>query len=301
MDPSAMEKGKSFTYQVRNYRPGGIAGKVSVELPPGWKGGPSPFNILKEDSSARGEITVRPGADTKSGNYTIRFKTEYTVQDVSVHVFEVAVNKTPQVGIIRSYDNTLESAVKDLGVPLSLLGEKELSTADLSRYATIVIDIRAYLVRDDLKKYNARLLDYVRKGGNLVVMYQRPQEWKPEYAPYPFSLSEKRVTDEAAGVEMLVPDHPLLSQPNKMEGSDWDGWKQERALYLPRAVPQEYTKLLLSHDPDEVPLPTGYLVAQYGKGTYIYTSFVWYRQLKEMNRGAFRCFANMISYPSHRR
>jgi hypothetical protein len=128
-------------------------------------------------------------------------------------------------------------------------------------------------------------------------MYQREQEWSPEYAPYPFQLSRKRITMEDAPVDILQPDHPLLVQPNRIVPTDWSGWKQERAVYMPAAVPEAYVRLLSSHDPDEQELDTGYLVATSGKGSYIYSSYVWYRELKEFVPGAFRCFANMISYP----
>jgi LmbE family N-acetylglucosaminyl deacetylase len=300
MSPESFTQGKSFSYEVKNYRPAEMAGKVSVELPSGWKGETAAYKIMHEDSSARGLITVRPGGNTKPGDYVLRFKTEYAVQEIQAHVFDVAVDRGARVGIIESYDNTLEMSVRELGVPVMMLKEKDLAGGSLSRYSTIIIDIRAYLVRDDLKKYNARLLEYVRNGGNLLVMYQRPQEWKPEYAPYPFQISDKRVTDEDASIEILLADHPLFNTPNLIVPDDWRDWKQERAIYLPRDVSEQYEKLLLSHDPDEVAAPTGYLVARYGKGSYIYTSYVWYRQLKEMNRGAFRCFANMISYPKYR-
>jgi hypothetical protein len=102
---------------------------------------------------------------------------------------------------------------------------------------------------------------------------------------------------EDAPVDIIAPDHPLLQKPNRITDKDWDGWKQERAVYCPGPVPREYVQLLSTHDPDEAALTTGYIVADVGKGSYIYTSFVWYRELKEQNPGAFRCFANMISYP----
>jgi hypothetical protein len=151
-------------------------------------------------------------------------------------------------------------------------------------------------VRDDLKKNYQKLLDYVRGGGNLVVMYQRDQEWKSDYAPFPFQITRQRVSVEEAPIQVLQQQHPLFHQPNIITASDWKDWKQERAVYFPGDVAKEYVQLLSSHDPDEVPLTTGYLTADFGGGTYIYTSYVWYRQLKEMHPGAFRCFANMLSY-----
>jgi hypothetical protein len=144
------------------------------------------------------------------------------------------------------------------------------------------------------------LLEYVRKGGNLVVFYQKDQDWKSEYAPYPMRVTRKRVSVEEAPVKILHPTHPLFNSPNAITDEDWQGWIQERGVYFPDDVAAEYTKLLSSNDPDEPPLTTGYLVANVGKGSYIYTSYVWYRQLKEYNPGAFRCFINMIAYPHYR-
>jgi hypothetical protein len=69
---------------------------------------------------------------------------------------------------------------------------------------------------------------------------------------------------------------------------------------MPANVPAQYERLLSSSDPDEPPLDTGLLFARYGKGQYVYSSFVWYRELKEVNKGAFRMFANMISLASGR-
>lgn len=298
--PSLLSKGRTFEYTIRSYRPGETAGKVTAQCPPGWAAEASNYRIQKEDSSAHGTITVHPAKDSKPGEYVLKFKTEYAVQEATVRVFDVAVAGGSRVGIVTSYDNTLESAVTELGIPHTLLDSMALKAGSLAQYSTIIVDIRAYLVRDDLKNNYGRLLEYVKAGGNLVVMYQRPQEWRPEYAPYPFQISDKRVAEEEAPIDILQPRHALLTYPNKIGDEDWTGWKQERALYFPKNVPPEYTHLLASHDPDEALQSTGYLVAHYGKGTYVYTSYVWYRQLKEMNAGAFRCFANMISYSSHR-
>ena len=297
---SQLPNGRTFDYTIKNYRPEEMAGKVTAQCPPGWTAESSNYRIQNEDSSGRGTVTVHPATDTKPGEYVLRFKTEYAVQEVTVSVFDVAVAGGSKVGIVRSYDNTLESAIKELNIPYVLLDSTALKSGNLGNYKTILIDIRAYLVREDLKNNHDRLLEYVKNGGNLVVMYQRPQEWKPEYAPFPFDISDRRVTVEEAPIDILQPRHPLLNQPNKIGDESWSGWKQERALYFPKNVPSEYARLLSCHDPDEVEQSTGYLVARYGKGTYIYTSYVWYRQLKEMNQGAFRCFANMISYPKYR-
>jgi LmbE family N-acetylglucosaminyl deacetylase len=297
---SRVGEGFVISYTVRNFLPHKTAGRVGIRATQGWSADNAPFVIASEDSAAAGSLRVRPPADVAPGAYTIHVRTELASVPVSVHVIAAAVDPGVHVGIIRSQDNTLESAARTLGVDCALVSDAELRSGSLAHYTTIVVDIRAYLLRDTLREYNSRLLDYVRSGGNLVVMYQREREWKPEYAPFPFQVSGRRVCVEEAPIRVLAPSHPLLNVPNHIGESDWLGWIQERGLYFPSNVPGNYARLISSADPDESQLDSGYLAAQYGKGSYIYTCYVWYRQLKEGNSGAFRCFANMLSYSFHR-
>ena len=297
---SRVGEGFLIGYTVRNFLPHKTAGRVGIRAAEGWTAENAPFVIDAEDSTAGGSLRVRPPAGIAPGAYTIHVRTELASIPVTVHIIAAAVDPGLRVGIIRSQDNTMESAASTLGVEYSLVSDAELRSGSLARYTTIVVDIRGYLLRDALRENNARLLDYVRGGGNLVVMYQRQQEWKPEFAPYPFQVTGRRVCVEEAPVRILAPSHPLLNAPNRIGDSDWQGWIQERGVYFPSEVPPGYTRLISSADPDEPQLDTGFLETPFGRGSYIYTSYVWYRQLKEGNPGAFRCFANMLCFPLHR-
>ncbi len=299
ISPADAEKGKKFSFELRNLSPRKTAGRVVVHMPKGWLSETATFAIAEENGVSTGALLVRPSKGVKPGVYKLRFKSEYAWSDVTVRVFDLAVDRTITLGIIKSYDNTFEEAARELGLNYKLLTARDLE-GNLSSYKTLLVDIRAYMVREDLKKNNQRLLEYVRNGGHVVVMYQKDQDWKPEYAPFSFQVGRKRISVEEAPVTVLVPDHPLFTSPNKITEEDWQAWVQERGLYFPENVASEYTQLLSSHDPDEPPLTTGYLVAHYGRGSYIYTSYVWYRQLKEYHPGAYRCFVNMISYPNVR-
>ncbi len=291
----------TFTVAVKNFEPGVARGAVYPILPGGWKADSVWFSVGKENQQEDLRLTVSAPEGVPYGEYAIGVGTGEVREHCSVHVFGVETDVHSDIGIVESYDNTLESVAKELGLNSVRLPDAYIEHLDLLQFGTIIIDIRAYLVREALRESNARLLDYVRKGGNLVVMYQKDQEWKPEYAPYPFSIGRDRITLEDAPVNVLLPDHPLLTKPNALSERDWSGWVQERGVYFPNDVPPEYQRLLSSHDPDEQPLTTGYIVAPYGKGSYIYTSYVWYRQLKDKNPGAYRAFANMISYPNTRK
>ncbi len=297
--PTDAEKGKTFSFALKNLAPRKTAGRIIVQTPKGWSSETATFIIPDEDGLSTGTVLVRPPRNVKPGAYTLRFKSEYAWRDVVVKVFEVAVHRNITLGIIKSYDNTLEEVTQELGMPSKLLSARDLE-GNLSSYKTLLVDIRAYMVREDLRTNNRRLLDYVRNGGHLVVMYQKDQDWKPEYAPFPFEVGRKRISVEEAPITVLQPHHPLFASPNTITDEDWQGWVQERGVYFPENVAPEYMHLLSCSDPDEPPLTTGYLLAHYGKGSYIYTSYVWYRQLKEFHPGAYKCFVNMISYPEYR-
>jgi hypothetical protein len=189
-----------------------------------------------------------------------------------------------------------------LGVRAQELKVDDIS-GDLSRFDSIIIDNRGYEIHPELIAGNDKLLKFVEEGGTLIVFYHKTNEWnpderrkRPQLAPYPIILDDDRVTEEDAPVRILQPGHPLLNYPNKITQRDFSWWIQERGLYFPKAWDSHYTPLLSTNDKGEPPLNGGLLVAKYGKGNYIYTSMVWYRQLRAGIPGGYRFFANMISY-----
>jgi hypothetical protein len=211
-----------------------------------------------------------------------------------------------RVGYVPSFDQTLEHSLAALGVTAKALTIDEIkgaSPTSLASYDTIIIDNRGYEAHPELIAVNSRLLEFVQAGGTLIVFYHKDNEWnpdekknRPQLAPYPIILNDKRVTDETAPITFLQPRHPLLNFPNRITPADFANWIQERGLYYPKEWDAHYTTLFSTNDPGESPLTSGLLVAQYGKGNYIYTSMVWYRELRAGVPGAYRMFANMISY-----
>ncbi len=223
----------------------------------------------------------------------------------SVPIVYADARTTPRlrVGYVRSFDDTLRNALDALGVEAKELTMTDVQTGALSLYDTIIIDNRGYQAHTELVAANARLLEYARAGGTLIVFYHKSNEWnpdeqkkRPQLAPYPIILDSSRVTDETAAVAFTEPQSALLNFPNKINDKDFDGWIQERGLYYPKEWDSRYSAPLATNDAGEKPLRGGLLVADYGRGRYIYTSMVWYRQLRAGVPGAYRIFANMISY-----
>jgi LmbE family N-acetylglucosaminyl deacetylase len=208
-----------------------------------------------------------------------------------------------KVGYIPSTDQTLERALTALGVDATKLTVDDVAKTNLSVYNTIIIDNRGYQAHPELISLNPRLLKFVEDGGTLLVFYHRTGEWnpdeargRPQLAPYPIILDDSRVTEEDAPVLFLQPKSPLLNFPNRITQKDFQNWVQERGLYFPKEWDPHYLSVLSTHDTGEPPLKGGLLVAPYGRGNYIYTSYVWYRQLRAGLPGGYRMFANLISY-----
>lgn len=217
------------------------------------------------------------------------------------------VARNLRVGYIRGFDFSLPNALNALGVQSKELSVDEVKTADLSKFTSVIVDNRVYESQPDLIAVNQKLLDYANAGGNLIVFYHKSDEWnpseqkeRPQLAPYKLILGNQRITDENAPITFLEADHPLLNVPNKLNQDDFKDWIQERGLYYPREWDPQFHALLQSNDPGEAPLKGGLLVADFGKGHYIYTSMVWYRELRAGVPGAYRMLANMISYGRQR-
>ncbi len=235
-------------------------------------------------------------------------------------ISEVNVKIEPglKAGYIMGAGDDIPTVLQQIGVDVTTITPEELASGDLSKYGTIVVGIRAYDTRDDVKKYNARLLDFVKNGGTLIVQYETavydfngtatvqqtgPVPPKPDpnspipgrYTPYPTELSRDRVSVEDAPVTILEPQNPVFHYPNAIAQSDFDGWVQERGLYFMDRWAPEYHALLSCHDPNEPERKGGLLEAKYGKGTYIYTGYAFFRQLPVGVPGAVRLFVNLLS------
>lgn len=284
---------------VTNHTPGEEAVTVDLAAAPGLEPKAGAYHVEFKQEGGEKVVPVEAGLarDIQPGDYNVTAKIDASgyAQSAVARVVDLKIPKNKFVGVVQSYDNTFVTTLERLGVPHATLQVEDFTPERLDRFTTIIIDIRAYLVRPDLVANNQALLDYVKRGGTLIVMYQKTFEWKPDYAPYNLVVSRNRVTVEDAPITLLQPDHPLFNTPNAIQASDWNGWIQERGLYFPSQWAKEYTPLIEVHDPGESPPPGSLLVAKYGKGTYMYTALVWYRQLRELHPGALRVFANMLA------
>lgn len=299
--PYLLDASGTATARLRatNATPGAAQAEVSIEVPEGWTASPAKTTVAfgAEDEERTLAVTLKAPRDF-SGSATIGAVVVGGEHKTSTNVVgaQVALPKKAKVGLIRSYDDTLEATLRKLGVAHGLITPENFSAEALAQYTTIIVDMRAYAYRPDLVANNQALFDFARNGGTVIVLYQKTFDWKPAYAPFKLEVANNRVTREDAAMTLLHPEHPLFNKPNKINPADWDGWIQERGLYFAGTWGPEFTPLLACNDPGEDLPPGALLSADLGKGKYVYCALALYRQLRELNPGALRLFANLIAY-----
>jgi hypothetical protein len=203
-----------------------------------------------------------------------------------------------KVGYVMGTGDDVPQSLESMGVAVHLLQPADITAGDLSPWNVIVLGIRAYAARPELAAANGRLLDYVKRGGVLIVQYNSG-EYDHNYGPYPITLTRdpEKVVDEDNAVEILEPGNPLLSWPNRITQEDFKGWVEERGHGFMHSWDPHYQALTETHDEDQDAQKGGLLYARYGKGAYVYVAYALYRQLPEGIPGAYRLFANLLSLP----
>ncbi len=304
-----------LTVSVKNSQQEVADGTLRLELPAGWTTEPPAFQLhLRANQASPVTFTVHPTslapenytlkATAQSGNSVFSEGVEtvgypglrpyflYRPATYRARGVDLKVAPNLNVGYVMGTGDDVPQALEELGIHPHLLSAAEIASADLSRYDAILIGIRAYSNRTELAANSHRLLDYVQRGGNLIVQYQ--SGGFGGFGPYPYSLGRaERVIDETAPVTLT--DDPLFQWPNRITTADFDGWVEERGHSFLESWDSHYSAPTETHDPGQDPQHGGLISARYGKGTYTYVAYALYRQFSEAVPGAYRFLANLIS------
>ncbi len=317
---------RNIFISITNGTKGKAQAAVSVELPAGWKASPAsvPLEFEHEDESLSARFQVTAPAGARAGEYTLRAavtsptlpgrrfadgyqEIEYPhierrqvikPAEAVLKVIDVKTVPNLDVGYIVGAGDQVPAAIEQLGARLSYIDTEELAWGDLSKHDVIVSGVRAYEKRADLRAYNRRLLDYVARGGTLIVQYNKTGFNNIDFAPYPAKVSGNRITDENAPVKVLVPANPVFHFPNQIGNAAWAGWVQERGLYFLGEKDKKFIDLIAMTDPfkDNSGEKLGSLVeAKVGKGRWIYLGLGLWRQLPAGTDGAYQLMANLLA------
>jgi len=198
------------------------------------------------------------------------------------------------VAYLAGAGDEIPQIMEQLGYHVTLIKPEDLKD-NLNAYDALIFGVRAYNVYPELVNYHDELMKYVKNGGNVVMQYNTSRGLEAQLGPYSFKLSRERITDENATVQILNPMDSILFYPNRIDKNDFDNWVQERGLYFPDQWDSKYRTPISFNSQDGKQLTGGLLVANYGKGTYVYTSLSFFRQLPAGVPGAYRLFANLVA------
>ncbi len=314
---------RSLQVTVASNTHAAVSGKIEAAMPAGWPpASPLPFTLAKKGDKASFDLPLPAPSSARVGRYDVpvaavlqdgqRFGGAVQLIDyghirptpmpkdsnVALTAVDLKLPRVKAVGYVRGAADRVPEALTAVGVPIHLLNARDLEHGDLSRYDAIVIGSRAYETEPALASSNARILDYAREGGLVIVQYQQYPFVEGRFAPDQIEIARPhdRVTDETAPVKMLEPAHSIFTRPNRIAPSDWDGWIQERGLYFAHEWGKTFTPLLAMNDPGQAEQHGALLVAEVGKGHYVYTGLAFFRQLPAGVPGAYRLFANLLAW-----
>jgi LmbE family N-acetylglucosaminyl deacetylase len=304
---------------VRSAARDSVVARVSLSLPAGLSAEGSapvvrlaPGGVAEVAVRVRGRLTVgrhRLVAEVTTDRDTARVGYERVDFDHirPLHVYrdavlewsavDVVLPKATTVAYLPGVGDNVRPMLEDLGFTVTALDAAQVGTADLKRFSTIVVGPRAFEADEAVFAQRDRLYAWARGGGTLVLQYGQYELTRPGALPYPVTIGRPhdRVTEEDATATVLRPGHPLLTMPNRIGDADWAGWVQERALYMPRTHDPAYTAVLSMQDSGEPPRDGALLIAPLGRGTVVYTTLAFFRQLPAGVPGAARLFTNLLA------
>jgi LmbE family N-acetylglucosaminyl deacetylase len=298
-----------------------LTDEIWIDAPDSWEVKPSkiPVQLQKMHDEFFATVEIKATEKSQRGSLVLKNSkgemlksfTEITYDHIPTQViFKPATMecikidakiKPGKVAYIKGVDDGIPLAMEQLGFEVHTFEVKDLSSINLNQYQTVVLGIRIYNVFPELRNFENQLFDYVAQGGNVVMQYitaSRSELDNKFGGPLPFEISRNRVTEEDAAVTFLEPDHSLLHFPNKITAQDFDFWVQERGLYFANNWDSNYLPLLAWADREEEPKNGALIVAKHGKGQFIYTGISFFRLLPNGVEGAYRLFANLLSYAS---
>ncbi len=301
---------KSFTKNV--------SGELVPVLPAGWKVSPEKidFKFAQKGDAQLVVFQITPSASSTTGSLHLQVKTNGQTESKgfrtirydhipNINLFPEATAKLEvadlkiagkRIAYIDGAGDLVANALQQVGYQVVHLSPSQVLLNDLSAYDAIVTGVRFFNVNEEAKNIYSKLMDYVKNGGVLLEQYNVNNGLKSNaFGPYPFRLVNKRVTEEDAVVTFTKPSHAVLNYPNKITSKDFEGWVQERGLYFAEDIDPKYETVLRMNDTGEAASDGSLLIADYGKGKFVYTSLSFFRQLPAGVSGAYRLFANLLA------
>lgn len=250
------------------------------------------YSLTADPTAAYELLSIRELTYDHIPKITTFPKTELQCRSV-----RIAGTGSKRILFIKGAGDGIPPILRQLGWSVTEVSSNELDTLNLNTYDAVLTGIRAFNTDKGLASMHKKLMTYVQNGGHMVVQYNTNSNLHPGkiMAPFPFTITRNRTTEEDAEIKFTDPEHPIFNKPNRITKDDFRNWVQERGLYYAGSLDSAYTDLLLMNDKGEDPIGGSLIQCEYGKGRFIYTGLAFFRQLPAGNPGALRLFVNLLS------
>ena len=200
--------------------------------------------------------------------------------------------KRIKVGYIEGAGDLMDETLESVGYEVVRITEETPELWD--EVDAVLVGIRAFNTEAWLMESEERIKSFVANGGNFVVTYTTAgRSGMVLPLPVPLTVGRDRVTEEEAPVALKELD--LLQKPNALSEADFEQWVQERGLYFPSEY-EGYTTALSITESTGTVYENSTVVAEYGKGSVIYTGLSLFRELPVGVPGALRLLQNILHY-----
>jgi LmbE family N-acetylglucosaminyl deacetylase len=216
---------------------------------------------------------------------------KYTPAQATLTVLDLN-KKRIKVGYIEGAGDLMDETLESVGYEVVRITEETPELWD--EVDAVLVGIRAFNTEAWLKESEERIKSFVANGGNFVVTYTTAgRSGMALPLPVPLTVGRDRVTEEEAPVALKELD--LLQKPNALSEADFEQWVQERGLYFPSEY-EGYTTALSITESTGTVYENSTVVAEYGKGSVIYTGLSLFRELPKGVPGALRLLQNILHY-----
>lgn len=263
-----------------------------VELPSKMSSGRFSLNIGDVPTSQLGSVWIPSYLEKQTISYP-HIGTHYTYTPAQATLTVLDLNKKRiKVGYIEGAGDLMDETLESVGYEVVRITEETPELWD--EVDAVLVGIRAFNTEAWLMEREERIESFVANGGNFVVTYTTAgRSGMALPLPVPLTVGRDRVTEEEAPVALKA--DKVLESPNELDPKDFEQWVQERGLYFPSEYEGYRSVLTLTESMGTV-YENSTVVADYGKGSVIYTGLSLFRELPKGVPGALRLLQNLLHY-----
>jgi hypothetical protein len=296
---AALDVDKVITSMALNVvvsKPLAFAGKAKINLE-------TPKGIFA--GAYRQEVTLEKGqgSETFKIPFSVSKLFELGVQNVVVslsldnrtiaadtgmiRIASCHVPDTVSIGLLPDSSGYLEDILRMTDARWQAITDRTLEVGELGAYDVLLVGSGALRYFPSFRKVRARIDDFIKNGGTLVMMGQ-PEGWPTELLPV--SLAPIRVELTGSSITVVDGAHDLLKRPNAVLPSGLSTWFERPATVTAAIVSP--CRPILSGPRSEMLLS----VSPVGRGNVVYCGLPLVDMIGKLNIEAIHLLANILNY-----